>query len=154
MAEGKQSIKVVCQNKKATFNYFIEKKFEAGMVLWGSEVKSLRDGGAHLGDSFVDLKKGVPTLYKAHIAPYNFATHLQHPPERPRTLLMHKREIERLTKEIKLNGFTIIPLRIYFKGSHAKIELALAKGKKVYDKREDIKKRASDREISRYNKAR
>ncbi|MBF0196407.1 MAG: SsrA-binding protein SmpB [Planctomycetes bacterium] len=152
MAEPK-NIKIVCQNKKASFHYFIEKKFEAGIILQGSEVKSLRQGGANLGDAFVDFKKGVPVLYKAHIAPYGFATHAQHMPERPRELLLHKREIERISKELKMGGLTVIPLKIYFRGAYAKVELALAKGKKVYDKRDDIKKRISDREISRFNKA-
>lgn len=145
-------IKVVCQNRKARHDYFIEKTFEAGIALLGPEVKSLREGNAHLTDAYVDVREGKISLLKAHIPPWKFNTHDKIDPERPRVLLMHKKEIAKLMRDQKLKGFTLIPLKIYFKGPYAKIELALAKGKKTYDKREDIKKRDADREMKRYQK--
>lgn len=147
-----KKINIVCQNKKAHFNYFIEKKFEAGMVLYGSEVKSLRAGGAQLADAFVDLKKGKPVLYNAYIAPYEHTSHDGHQPTRPRELLLHRRETEKLFRELKPKGMSLIPLKIYFKGPYAKIELGLAKGKKNYDKREDLKRKDHEREIGRVKK--
>lgn len=145
--------KIVCQNKKAFRDYFIEKKIEAGIMLMGSEVKSLRVNGAQLVDSYVDLRTGEVKLYNMHISPWQYATHEQHPSMRVRKLLLHKAEIKKLDREVKQQGLTIIPLKVYFKGSLAKVELGLAKGKKNYDKREDLKKKDHQREMSRFNKA-
>jgi SsrA-binding protein len=145
-------IKQVCQNKKAHHSFFIEKKFEAGISLVGSEVKSLRQGKAHLNDAFVDIRNGRPLLQNAHISPYGQATHVQHEAMRERWLLLNKGEIKRLEREIRMKGHTIVPLRIYFKGPYVKVEIALAKGKKDYDKREDIKKRMAERDMSREGK--
>ena len=146
--------KQVCQNRKAYHDFFIEKKIEAGLCLLGSEVKSLRAGKAHLNDAFVDIKNGKPILVNAHIAPYGFATHMQHEALRDRPLLLSRQEIKKLEKELKIKGITVVALQIYFKGPYAKIEIALAKGKKEYDKREDIKTRVAVREMDRDTKAR
>lgn len=115
-------------------------------------MKSLRQGTAHLGDAFVDIKDNVPLLYKAHIPPYKFDTHERLDPERTRVLLLNKNEIRKISRELKPKGYTLVPLKLYFKGSYVKIEIALAKGKKSYDKREDIKKRDAEREMKRFNK--
>jgi SsrA-binding protein len=146
--------KQVCQNKKAYHDFFIEKKMEAGICLLGSEVKSLRGGKAHLNDAYVDIKAGAPILVNAHISPYGHATHLQHEALRDRPLLLSRQEIKRIEKELKVKGCTVVPLQIYFKGPYAKVEIALAKGKKEYDKREDIKTRVAVREMSRDAKVR
>jgi SsrA-binding protein len=142
-------IKDICQNRKAHHGFFIDKKFEAGIALLGSEVKSLREGRAHLNDAFVHIRDGRPILQNAHISPYGNATHIQHEPMRERYLLLSGAEINRLEKEIKVKGHSVVPLRIYFKGPYVKVEIALAKGKKDYDKREDIKKRMAEREMGR-----
>lgn len=143
------SPKTICQNRKARHNFFIEKSLEAGIALWGSEVKSLREGNANLNDAFVDIKRGEAWLVGAHINPYGMATHVQHTPVRERRLLLHKREIEKLDREVNAKGHTVVPLSLYFKGARVKVEIALAKGKREYDKREDIKKRIADREAGR-----
>ena len=147
-----KSERLICNNRKAFHNYSVEKKLEAGIALLGSEVKSLRESNAHLNDAYVDFKSGQPYLYHSHIAPYVCATHDQHDPFRERPLLLNRREINKWEKEVKLNGYAIIPLKLYFKGSRVKVEIALAKGKKQYDKREDLKKRESQREIQRQEK--
>ena len=154
--DKKKSItpKIISQNKKAFHDYFIEDRIEAGMVLFGSEVKSLRTHGAQMADSYVDLKKGEAVVCNLHIAPWDYATHTQHEPTRIRKLLLHKKEIEKLIREMKPKGYSLIPLRIYFKGAYAKIELGLAKGKKNYDKREDLKKQDHQREMDRFRKTR
>lgn len=151
MNTGK-SERLICANRKAFHNYSIEKKLEAGISLLGSEVKSLRESNAHLNDAYVEFEKSKPYLYHSHIAPYTCATHEQHDPFRIRPLLLNKREIDKLEKEVKLRGYAVIPLKLYFKGSKVKVEIALAKGKKQYDKREDLKKRESQREIQRQEK--
>jgi SsrA-binding protein len=148
-----QSTKLISQNKKAFHDYFVEKKIEAGIVLYGSEVKSLRNHGAQMVDCYVDIRKGEPMVYNLYIAPWEYATHTQHEPTRPRKLLLHKNEIEKINRELQPKGISLIPLKMYFKGAHAKIELGLAKGKKNYDKREDMKKRDHQREMARFNKA-
>jgi SsrA-binding protein len=150
--EKAKSERLICSNRKAFHNYSVEKKMEAGVVLLGSEVKSLREGNAHLNDAYVDFQKSKPYLYHSHIAPYACATHEQHDPFRVRPLLLNKREIAKLEKEVKLRGYAVIPLKLYFKGSRVKIEIALAKGKKQYDKREDMKKKESQRDIQRQEK--
>ncbi|MCP3676595.1 MAG: SsrA-binding protein SmpB [Deltaproteobacteria bacterium] len=149
------SIKVVCQNKKAFHDYFIEERFEAGIVLVGSEVKSLRQGKAHLKDSYASIRNGEIYLLKTHISPYLQADKFTQPePERKRKLLLHKREVVKLIGKTKEKGYTLIPTKIYFKNGKAKVELGLAKGKKVYDKRESLKKKAVEREMAKAMKVR
>jgi SsrA-binding protein len=146
--------KVVCVNRQARHNYFIEEVYEAGLVLLGSEVKSLRDGKANLKDSYARIQKGEAFLVNAHISPYPGANRFNHEPTRARKLLLHEREIERLTGKTKEKGLTLIPLRLYFKGGRAKVEVGLARGKKLYDKRETLKRKMADREVERSLKAR
>jgi SsrA-binding protein len=139
--------KLICNNKKAYHDYFVEEKFEAGMVLFGTEVKSLRQGKANLNDSFVQIKNGEAFLNNLHISPYEFGNRENQDPDRLRKLLMHKKEIVKLFSKIREQGYTVIPLRLYFKNGMVKAELGLAKGKKLYDKREDLKKKDSKREV-------
>jgi len=135
-------MRTVSTNRKAFHDYHIEDKFEAGLVLTGTEVKSLREGRVNLKDSYVKIKDGELFLVNAHISPYSCGNIYNHDPERDRKLLMHKKEIWRLSGKMKERGFTIIPLSLYFnKRNMAKVELALAKGKTLYDKRESIKKK-------------
>ena len=144
--------KLICQNKKAWHNYFIEDKYEAGIALLGSEVKSLREGKASLGDSYAKIKNGEVFLVDAHISPYPHANRFNHDPLRTRKLLLHKREIKRLIGKVQEKGFTLIPLRLYFSDGKAKVELGLAKGKKLYDKRETLKRKTIQREMERGRK--
>ena len=139
--------KIICQNKKARHNYFIEETLEAGLVLLGTEVKSLREGKANLVDSFADIQGGEVYLISSHISPYEAGNQFNHHPTRKRKLLLHKKEITRLIGKIREQGYNLIPLKVYFKGGRAKVELAVAKGKKLYDKRASIKKRQAEREI-------
>ncbi|NOS36322.1 MAG: SsrA-binding protein SmpB [Deltaproteobacteria bacterium] len=149
------SIKVVCQNKKAFHDYFIEERFEAGIVLVGSEVKSLRQGKAHLKDSYASIRNGEIFLLKTHISPYLQADKFTQPePDRERKLLLHKREVVKLIGKTKEKGYTLIPTKIYFKNGKAKVELGLAKGKRMYDKRETLKKKAVEREMAKAMKVR
>jgi SsrA-binding protein len=136
-------------NRQARFRYHLLDKWEAGIVLLGSEVKSLRDGKVNLKDSFATLRDGEVFLHSMHIAPYGPAAGEQHEPERTRKLLLHRREIDRLIGKTKESGLTLIPTRIYFKGSNAKVEIALAKGKDLHDKRQSIKEREQKREMDR-----
>lgn len=148
-------IKIVCQNRKARHLYQIDDTIEAGMVLLGPEVKSLREGRANLTDSYVVFKGGEAWLQNVHITPYKHAVHYQGlDPTRPRKLLLHKREIKRLTGKVQERGYTLIPLKIYFRNGKAKVELALARGKKQYDKREAVKKRDLERELGKKFKIR
>ncbi len=144
-----EPVKTVCQNRKARHDYHILEKFEAGLVLQGTEVKSLRDGRANLQDSFARISNSELWLENMHISPYEQAGQFNHEPKRARKLLMHKREIMRLLGKTQQKGLALIPLRVYFRSGKAKVELALARGKKEYDKREDIKKREAEREIAR-----
>jgi SsrA-binding protein len=144
--------KSICQNKKAWHNYFIEDKYEAGIVLLGTEVKSLREGRANLGDSYGKIKNGEIFLVDAHISPYSYANRFNHDPLRTRKLLLRKREIRRLIGKVQEKGFTLIPLRLYFSNGKAKVELGLAKGKKLYDKRETLKRKTIEREMERGRK--
>jgi SsrA-binding protein len=144
--------KLICQNKNAFHNYFIEETYQAGIVLMGSEVKSLRDGRASLGDSFADVKRGEIFLVDAHISAYPQANRQNHEPLRTRKLLLHKREIRRLISKVQERGFTLIPTRLYFSDGKAKIDIALAKGKKLYDKREVLKLKTMEREMERGRK--
>lgn len=144
-----EGIKIIAQNRKARFDYHVEWSFEAGMVLTGSEVKSLREGRASLSDSYAIIKEGECFLLNAHIAQYQPAAYLNHEPKRTRKLLLHAGEIARLTGKLNERGFTLIPLKLYFKKGKAKVELGLCKGKRKYDKRAAIKKREADREVRR-----
>ncbi len=144
--------KLICQNKKAWHNYFIEDTYEAGLCLLGTEVKSLREGKASLGDSYAKIKNGEVFLVDAHISPYSHANRFNHDPLRPRKLLLHKREIRRLIGKVQERGYTLIPLRLYFSNGKAKVELGLAKGKKLYDKRETLKRKTIRREMERGRK--
>lgn len=141
--------KVIAANKQARFEYSILESIEAGVALKGSEVKSLRDGKASLSDSFVGIDKGEAFVYNFHIPPYAHAGRSALDPIRPRKLLLHKNEIARLAGQVQQKGLTIVPLRAYFKRGFAKLEIALAKGKKRYDKREAIRKREVEREVRR-----
>ena len=132
-------IKLVCQNKKARYDYFIDEVLEAGLVLLGPEVKSLREGRASLVDSYARVKKGEVFLYHMHITPYPYAHHVRLDPVRTRKLLLNKREIRRLIGKTEEKGYTLIPTKVYFTKGRAKIEIALAKGKRKYDKRQALK---------------
>lgn len=142
-------MKQVCKHPTVYRDYHIEEKFEAGLVLKGSEVKSLRSGKASIKESYVIARGGEANLVGSYIAPYEAAGVLDHDPNRSRKLLLKKREIDKLTDKTQAKGYTLIPTAIYFRGGFAKVEVALAKGKKLYDKRADIKRREADREMER-----
>ncbi|HIG75862.1 MAG TPA: SsrA-binding protein SmpB [Bacteroidetes bacterium] len=142
-------IKTVVSNRRARHEYALEAPVEAGLVLTGSEVKSLRAGQATLAEAFVSVGDDGVDLVGAHIAPYTEASYTNHVPTRKRRLLLHKREIEKLRKGVEQKGFTVVPLKIYFKGGRAKLEIALGKGKKLHDKRHSIAERESKRRIER-----
>jgi len=147
--------KVVCQNKKAYHDYFIEESVEAGIVLVGTEVKSLRLGQANLKDSYATVRGSELFLVNTHISPYKQADKFSQPePDRTRKLLLHKEEINKLIGKTKEKGYTLIPTKIYFKNGKAKVEIALAKGKKLFDKREAIKKKTVEREMEKAVKGR
>jgi len=143
------SIKIITQNRKARHDYHILDTWEAGIVLRGTEVKSLRAGKANLKDSHARVERGEVVLYKFHISAYEKGSIYNHPPLRPRKLLLHKKEIRRLQRKVEEKGLTLIPLKVYFKDGKAKVEIALARGKKFYDKRTDIAKRDAEREVER-----
>jgi len=145
----KQQLKTIAQNKKARHDYFVEESFEAGIELVGTEVKSLRAGGVNLKDSWCDIKNGEMFLRQMHISPYEHGNIFNRDPLRVRKLLMHKREISRLHSLIATKGLTIIPLSLYFKGSKVKVQVGLCRGKKLYDKRDDMAKRDAKRDIDR-----
>jgi SsrA-binding protein len=140
--------KLICSNKKAYHEYFIEEKFEAGMVLQGTEVKSLRMGKANLNDSFAMVKNGEAYLHNLHISPYDFGNRQNHDPDRMRKLLLHKKEIVKLFGSVREQGYSIVPLRLFFKDGLVKVEVGLGKGKKLYDKREDLKKKDHKRDMA------
>lgn len=150
------SIKLIAQNKKANHDYFIEETYECGIELVGTEVKSMRQGGVNLKDSYANVKDGEVFVYNMHVSPYEKGNIFNRDPLRVRKLLMHKQEIRKLIGKTKETGYSLVPLKVYLKGSRIKIELALAKGKKLYDKRQDIAKRDAkrdiDRKIKEYNK--
>ncbi len=146
MAKGE---KAVARNRKARFDYELLDKFEAGLALQGTEIKALREGRCTLGDGFVEIQNGEAWLVDVHISPYSHGNRANHDPTRRRKLLLHKREISRLHSKIAERGLTCVPLRIYFKEGRAKVEIALARGKRKYDKREDIKRREANREAER-----
>jgi SsrA-binding protein len=140
--------KLIASNKKALHDYFILQKFEAGLMLTGTEVKSLRDGKAQLKDAYVIFKDDEAFLFGAHISPYSHGNLQNHEPERTRKLLLHRREIDKLKVQTTEKGLSVVPLRLYFKGSRVKAEIAVVRGKKQYDKRETEKKREADRETA------
>jgi SsrA-binding protein len=139
----------VATNRQASFRYNLLERWEAGIQLQGSEVKSIRDGGVQLKDAYAELRDGEVWLQNMHIAPYKPAAQDNHEPERPRKLLLHRREIERLIGKTAEKGLTLVPTRVYFKGPRAKVEIALARGKDVRDKRRSLKEREQKREIDR-----
>lgn len=145
---------MICQNKLARLNYFIEDTYEAGIALVGTEVKSLREGRANLKDSYARVKEGEVFLYDMHISPYSHGNRANHDPMRKRKLLLHKREIKRLYGKANEKGLALVPLRAYFKNGRVKVEIGLGKGKKLYDKRADLKKRDDRREMERALKSR
>ena len=146
---GKEGKKIVANNKKAFFDYFIEETYEAGVSLAGTEVKSLRMGKGSIKEAFIRIEKGEVYLYGMHISPYEKGNIFNKDPLRVRKLLMHKYEINKLLGKIKEKGYTLVPLNIYFKGSLVKMEIGLARGKKLYDKRETIAKKDQKREAER-----
>jgi len=146
--------KIVCQNKKAFHDYSIDEVLEAGLVLLGPEVKSLRDGRSSLVDGYARIKNGEVFLYNMHISPYPFAHNLNLDPKRTRKLLLNRQEIRRLIGKTKEKGYTMIPLKVYFSNSRAKVELGLAKGKKKVDKRHALRKKEQKREIEQARKRR
>ncbi|MBN1265346.1 MAG: SsrA-binding protein SmpB [Anaerolineales bacterium] len=143
------SVKNVATNKKARFEYFLEDSYEAGLVLQGSEIKSIRSGQVSLRESYVKIDGEEAWLIDAHIAPYHEANRFNHDPKRPRKLLLHKKEIFRLFDKIRQRGYAVIPTRMYLKHGKAKVEIALGRGKKEHDKRQTIAKKDAEREIRR-----
>jgi SsrA-binding protein len=141
--------KIICVNKRARFDYEISDMYEAGVTLQGTEVKSLRQGRVSLQDAYADVQNGEVYLLHAHIDQYEQGNRFNHDPERPRKLLLHKQEIRRLIGKVQERGLTLIPTRMYFSRGKAKVEIGVAKGKKHYDKRQDLKRRTAQREIDR-----
>jgi len=146
----KSGLKIIANNRKARFNYFFKEFFEAGIVLKGSEVKSLRDGKANISESYAFDEQGELYLVNSHIPSYKESSYNNHDPKRNRKLLLNKREINKLIGRINREGYTLIPTKLYFRKGKAKVEIAVAKGKKQYDKRHTKKKRDWDRERARY----
>ncbi len=146
--------KTVTTNRKAYHNYHIQESMEAGIVLTGSEIKSIRDGRVNLVDAYVRPERGELWLLNAHIARYEAGSYLSHEPTRPRKLLLHRKEITALTSKVAEKGLTLMPLKLYIKDSLAKVEVAIAKGKKLYDKRDSITRRETEREMGRAIKRR
>lgn len=143
-------MKILAQNKKAYHDYFIEDTFEAGIVLQGTEIKSVRKGSANLKDSYIRIKNDEAFLENMHVAPYEQGNIFNHEPLRTRKLLLHKKEILKLAKEVKEGGYTIVPTKLYFdKGSKVKVEIALARGKKLFDKRQSLKEKDAKRDIEK-----
>lgn len=151
---GKESRKLIANNKKVYHDYFLEETYEAGIALSGTEVKSLRMGKCSIKESFIHIDKGEVILYGMHISPYEKGNIFNKDPLRPRKLLMHRQEIRKLVGKIAQKGYTIVPVEVYFKGSLVKVQVALARGKKLYDKRRDIASRDTKRETEREFKVR
>lgn len=145
----KSGIKVVAENRKAWHDYFVHETYEAGIVLTGTEVKSIRTGRANLKDSFARIDNGELLLYNMHISPYEQGNRFNHEPRRTRKLLMHREEINKLFGKTREKGFTLVPLKLYFTRGKAKVELGLVSGKKLYDKRADLAERDAKREMAR-----
>ncbi len=147
-------IKMIANNKKARHDYFVEDSFEAGIVLHGTEVKSLRMGHCSIKEAFIDIEKGEAFIHQMHISPYEKGNIFNKDPLRVRKLLLHHSEISKMVGQVKQKGYTLIPLKVYFKGSLVKVEIGLCRGKKLYDKRQDISKRDQLREAQRDFKVR
>ena len=148
------SIKLVADNRRARHEYEILETFEAGLALSGTEVKAMRQGKANLQESFARIEDDEVWLYRCHISPYDFGNRFNHDPLRKRRLLLHRRQINKLKAQTQEKGLSLIPLKLYFKGNWAKIDLALARGKQLYDKRQSVAKRENDRQIERIIKQR
>ena len=151
---GKDTVKLIANNKKAYHDYFIDEKYETGIELYGTEVKSIRMGKCSIKEAFVRIQNGEVYIYGMHVNPYEKGNIFNKDPLRARKLLMHKAEIHKLGGKIAEKGFTLVPLQVYFKGSFVKVEIGLARGKKLYDKREDIAKKDQRRELEREFKVR
>ena len=154
MADKKTDSRIIADNRKARHDYFVIETYEAGIELFGTEVKSLRSGGCNLKDSYCEIDKGEMFALGVHISPYEQGNIFNREPLRPKKLLLHKAEIMKLTGLVSREGYTLVPLSLYFKGSRVKMALGLCKGKKNYDKREDIARRDADRDIERAMKER
>ena len=154
MAESKKDTRIIAENRKARHDYFVIETYEAGIELFGTEVKSLRAGGCNLKDSYCEIDGGEMFALGVHISPYEQGNIFNRDPLRPKRLLLHKSEIMKLTGLVSRDGYTLVPLSLYFKGSRVKMALGLCKGKKSYDKREDIARRDADRDIERAMKER
>ena len=153
MAEKKkESTKIIAQNKKAWHDYFVDEKYEAGIALYGTEVKSVRRGAVNLKDSYCSFEGGEMFVVGMHISPYEQGNIFNREPLRDKKLLMHRREILKLQGLVQQKGFTLVPLSLYFSGSHVKVEVGLCRGKKLYDKRDTDAKRQADRDIDRHMK--
>jgi SsrA-binding protein len=144
-----ENVKVVASNRKAGFEYFLFERFEAGLALKGSEIKSVRSGQISLAESYIRVDEDQAWLIEAHISPYLQANRFNHDPKRPRRLLLHRKEIREMWDAVRQKGVTIVPLRVYLKNGRAKLEIAIAKGKKLHDKREAIARRDAEREMER-----
>ena len=149
MADNKKSVKISAQNKKAYHDYFVDEKYEAGVELFGTEVKSIRAGRVNLKESYCDIKDGEVFVIGMHISPYEQGNIFNKDPMRPKKLLLHKREILKLFGLVSQKGYTLIPLQIYLSGSRVKIEIGLCRGKKLYDKREDMARNDAKRDMER-----
>lgn len=149
MADNKKSVKIIAQNKKAYHDYFVDEKYEAGVELFGTEVKSIRAGRVNLKESYCDIKNGEIFVIGMHISPYEQGNIFNKDPMRPKKLLLHKREILKLFGLVSQKGYTLIPLQIYLSGSRVKIEIGLCRGKKLYDKREDMARNDAKRDMER-----
>lgn len=149
-----EAVKLIANNKKARHDYFIEESFEAGIALHGTEVKSLRMGQCSIKEAFIGIQNGEVFIHRMHINPYEKGNIFNKDPLRVRKLLLHKGEINRMMGQIKIKGYTIVPLKVYLKGSLVKVEIGLARGKKLYDKRQDIAKKDQEREARRDFKVR
>jgi SsrA-binding protein len=144
-----ENVKVVANNRKAGFEYFLFERFEAGLALKGSEIKSVRAGQISLAESYIRVDENQAWLIEAHIAPYVQANRFNHEPKRPRRLLLHSKEIREMWDAVRQKGVTVVPIRVYLKNGRAKLEIAIAKGKKLHDKREAIARRDAEREMDR-----
>ena len=154
MADKKSDGRIIAENRKARHDYFVEETYEAGIALYGTEVKSIRRGGVNLKDSYCDLRDGEIFALGVHISPYEQGNIFNREPLREKKLLMHKREIMKLLGLVTRDGYTLVPLSLYFKGSRVKLALGLCKGKKLYDKRDDAARRDADRTIEKHMKNR
>jgi len=153
--QGKSNgVRVLCQNRKARYDYHIQERYEAGIALCGSEVKSIRQGRANLRDSYAGFERSELFLHNCHISPYAQASRFNPDPLRSRKLLMRREELRRLLGKVEEKGLTLVPLSLYLKGRHVKVEIALARGKREYDRREDIKRREADREVAQASRGR